>query len=289
MPGGQPGHNNIIDIPPGAYIHLGIKEGILHKLNQNTLTQNIDILPLAINIDGLPLNKSSNSQFWPVLMSIDLIEVSHLFIVGIYHGMRKPKSATQFLDAFVCKRIFAIKRNPELNAMLRTNESFRLQLQQEHHKGFTPLSKIDIGLVSNVPLDYMHLICLSVTRKLILFWVGKKGKFKLKDSNIDAISKKTLIFRKYICISGIKKVHIREPIASHTRLQICLRYLASGDSMRSIGYAFRVSPNTVSMIVHETCSVIWEKLKEIPSVHNNETHLYFDQLMELLNHLVYTQ
>lgn len=58
-------------------------------------------------------------------------------------------------------------------------------------------------------------------------------------------------------------VNIREPIASHTRLQICLRYLANGNSMRSIGYAFRVSPNTVSMIIHETCNVIWEKLKDV--------------------------
>lgn len=74
------------------------------------------------------------------------------------------------------------------------------------------------------------------------------------------------IFEELILLVGPhieKEVNIREPIASHTRLQICLRYLASGDSMRSIGYAFRVSPNTVSMIIHETCNVIWEKLKDI--------------------------
>ncbi|KYN21904.1 hypothetical protein ALC57_05710, partial [Trachymyrmex cornetzi] len=60
-----------------------------------------------------------------------------------------------------------------------------------------------------------------------------------------------------------KQTNIREPIASHTRLQICLRYLASGDSMRSIGYAFRVSLNTVSQIIHETCDEIWLKLKDL--------------------------
>lgn len=60
-----------------------------------------------------------------------------------------------------------------------------------------------------------------------------------------------------------KQTNIREPIVSHTRLQICLRYLASGDSMRSIGYAFRVSPNTVSQIIHETCDEIWLKLKDL--------------------------
>ena len=60
-----------------------------------------------------------------------------------------------------------------------------------------------------------------------------------------------------------KKVCIREPISARTRLQICLRYLASGDSMRSVGYAFRVAPATISNIVEETCKVIWEDLHEV--------------------------
>ncbi|KMQ85272.1 hypothetical protein RF55_16265, partial [Lasius niger] len=35
---------------------------------------------------------------------------------------------------------------PELHATLRTDKDFILQLQQEHHKGNTPLEKIGIGL-----------------------------------------------------------------------------------------------------------------------------------------------
>lgn len=31
---------------------------------------------------------------------------------------------------------------------------------------------------------------------------------------------------------------VRSPIAASTRLEICLRYLASGDSMHSISFAF---------------------------------------------------
>jgi len=63
---------------------------------------------------------------------------------------------------------------------------------------------------------------------------------------------------------GIQKQYfIREPISSRTRLQICIRYLASGDIIRSVGYVFRISPNTVSYIVEETCNEIWYKLKDI--------------------------
>jgi len=38
--------------------------------------------------------------------------------------------------------------------------------------------------------------------------------------------------------------------------------LASGDSIKSVGYAFRVSSNTVAQIIHETCYEIWCQLKD---------------------------
>lgn len=60
-----------------------------------------------------------------------------------------------------------------------------------------------------------------------------------------------------------KQFVIREPIPTNTRLQICFRYLASGDSIKSVGYAFRVAPNTVAQIIHETCHEIWHQLKDI--------------------------
>jgi hypothetical protein len=39
------------------------------------------------------------------------------------------------------------------------------------------------------------------------------------------------------------------------------RYLASGDSMASLKFGFRVSVCAISSIVKETCSAIWEQLK----------------------------
>jgi len=70
------------------------------------------------------------------------------------------------------------------------------------------------------------------------------------------------IFDKLLSIVGPeleKQYCIREPISSITRLQICLRYLASGDSMKSVEYAFRVAPNTVAQIIQETCNVMYGK------------------------------
>ncbi|KYQ46677.1 hypothetical protein ALC60_01018 [Trachymyrmex zeteki] len=41
----------------------------------------------------------------------------------------------------------------------------------------------------------------------------------------------------------------RVPISSRTRLQLVLRWLASGDSMASLSYAFRIGANTASKII----------------------------------------
>ncbi|XP_071580640.1 uncharacterized protein [Temnothorax nylanderi] len=59
-----------------------------------------------------------------------------------------------------------------------------------------------------------------------------------------------------------KQIVVRDPIPARTRLLVCLRYLASGDSMASISYAFRIGVNTVSKIVSETCEVLWNCLHE---------------------------
>ncbi|XP_018377830.1 PREDICTED: uncharacterized protein LOC108770655, partial [Trachymyrmex cornetzi] len=65
---------------------------------------------------------------------------------------------------------------------------------------------------------------------------------------------------------------IRYPIPPRTRLEVTLRYLASGDSMSSISYAFRIGHNTVSKIIAETCEQIWTILKEEIFLQPNETN-----------------
>lgn len=48
----------------------------------------------------------------------------------------------------------------------------------------------------------------------------------------------------------------REPISTELRVAITLRFLATGNSYKSLSYSFRVAPNTISKIVPETCEAI---------------------------------
>lgn len=51
---------------------------------------------------------------------------------------------------------------PETNASFRTDQSFAQQLDEDHHLNTSPLSRTFIGMVSQSPLDYMHLVCFGV-------------------------------------------------------------------------------------------------------------------------------
>jgi len=75
----------------------------------------------------------------------------------------------------------------------------------------------------------------------------------------------TELFDKLLTAVGpyiTKQECVRETISPKTRLEIYLRYLAFGDSMKSLSYGFRVGHNTISKIVSETCEAIWIVLKE---------------------------
>lgn len=63
----------------------------------------------------------------------------------------------------------------ETHNTLRTNESFKNRTQPEHHTGDSILEKLPIGMISQIPLDYMHLVCLGVTKRLLQFWRSGKN------------------------------------------------------------------------------------------------------------------
>lgn len=85
----------IINMPPGFYCHIGIENTIRRLINDsinmhNFLFQNSEpVLLISINIDGLPISNSSKSQFWPILISLDVDLVSQNsskpFVAGIYY------------------------------------------------------------------------------------------------------------------------------------------------------------------------------------------------------------
>ena len=73
------------------------------------------------------------------------------------------------------------------------------------------------------------------------------------------------IFNELLNIVGpliTKQKVVRSPIEARTRLEVTVRWLASGDSMTSLSYAYRIAQCTLSQIIPETCQAIWLSLKD---------------------------
>lgn len=90
--------NEISNLFPGKYYHFGLKSKLLLKLIQNNF-KGYEV-NISINIDGLPLTKSSGSQFWLILIKIDELKQLRPFPIAIYHGENKPKNSNNFLQKF---------------------------------------------------------------------------------------------------------------------------------------------------------------------------------------------
>ncbi|XP_063220563.1 uncharacterized protein LOC134537203 [Bacillus rossius redtenbacheri] len=56
--------------------------------------------------------------------------------------------------------------------------------------------------------------------------------------------------------------NFRETISAEQRLVITCRYLASGESFSSLALRFKMGKTTIAEIVHDTCRVIWDILKD---------------------------
>jgi hypothetical protein len=91
-------NDTIVSISGGEYMHYGILKGLLSCQHFFELGQRN--IQYQVNIDGLPLYKSSSTQLWPILGKVVGIE-SGPFLIGAYCGSSKPKNIDEFLKAFV--------------------------------------------------------------------------------------------------------------------------------------------------------------------------------------------
>jgi len=93
-----PRSTDIRQVKPGFYSNLGIEQGLLEylKINSNVPNNSIEIL---FNVDGLPVTKSGSSELWPILGLI--YKTNYEFLIGLYHGNKKPSDTYAFLEDFV--------------------------------------------------------------------------------------------------------------------------------------------------------------------------------------------
>lgn len=74
------------------------------KLYQCCINSNIGkaiTISINVNIDGLPVFKSSRTQFWPILFHIVEMPTPKPMPIAIFCGQSKPTNLEEFLRPFV--------------------------------------------------------------------------------------------------------------------------------------------------------------------------------------------
>lgn len=281
----------LVEINPGELLYFGIIN-ILSCSVTKFFDPTNPVIKLTLNIDGVPLFKSSSYNFWPILGSVENHEV---FIIAVYGGPKKPICSNEYLrllieeisviqrrgavingkpytlvldkvlmDAPAAAYVLGVKNHsgyfccrkcktkgksvvlrgriskngrecrticfPDFDDEPRTSAEFKdhydlspsdphnenikhffenleddedqlledddleeaANLEQEaveaHHLHPCCLSIIkNFDLVKNIPLDYMHLICEGVMKRLLNEWI--KNKYIISSQNANGISK----------------------------------------------------------------------------------------------------
>lgn len=92
---------------PAEFVYFGLADYL--KKIINTKNHKLFKLLLQFFIDGLPLFRSSNIQFWPLLAKIKDSEILYEpFIVACYCGESKPFSPAQYFEKFITELNFLL-------------------------------------------------------------------------------------------------------------------------------------------------------------------------------------
>jgi hypothetical protein len=243
----------------GMYSHIGVikylNEHFLAEPSDPCFTE--DTLRIQINIDGLPVSKSTSSQLWPILGILKGSKLEKPFTIGVYAGSQKPSNLDEFLADFVeelkglqtdgvvlgnhtyyvavhsfvcdaparamlkqiklhsgynaCERCSqkgewcskVIYRNTD--APLRSDVLFDELADPSHHHRPSPLRELNVGMVTQFCLDYMHLVCLGIVRKLILLWLRGPLLCRLSANMLQQVSERLTNLRTSVPLEFARK------------------------------------------------------------------------------------
>ncbi|KYN21133.1 hypothetical protein ALC57_06525, partial [Trachymyrmex cornetzi] len=143
-------------ISSGLYYYFGIES----SLNTLVTKQRIKIhanqdIDLTVNIDGLPISKSTNSAFWPILCSLKSLSTlkRKVFLVALFHGHGKP-NPHEFLSDFIdeCTQlscngitIDSIRYNFKVSMLICDTPAKSLVLAIKGHSGYYSCPKCTIA------------------------------------------------------------------------------------------------------------------------------------------------
>jgi len=153
---------NIDILLPSNIFCVGIYHGYDKPSDFNDFLEEFVNEAVKLTLNGLNIRNKYFSFKISMLLFDAVAKASILKIKGHsgYSSCTKCTQEEEYFDHVVF---------PDIHFTKRTDDDFLNQSDPDHHTGHTILQRIpNLGLVTDVPLDYMHLICLGVVKKLLV-------------------------------------------------------------------------------------------------------------------------
>ncbi|XP_043463669.1 uncharacterized protein LOC122499400 [Leptopilina heterotoma] len=118
--------------------------------------------------------------------------------------IKGTKGHTGFYCCERCKikgqKVDGVTQFPLINSEERTDSCFRRQSQRRHHNYISPLLKIkpSVNMILMFVLDYMHLLCEGIMRRLMFSWFIISGRAKVGQNLKNEVSRRLVLIKKCI-------------------------------------------------------------------------------------------
>ena len=149
-------------------------------------------------------------------------------------------------------------------------------------------------LSAEIGKEIQRKVCQNKSRRWVSDWVSRRKKYGASSHLLKELAEEDpagfknalrINLEKFdellrLVTSAIEKrdTRMRMAISSKTKLEVTLRYLASGDSFRSLALLFRIPHNTISTFLPDVLTAVYEPLDAYIKVNNT---LYLENIVTL--------
>lgn len=154
----------------------------------------------------------------------------------------------------------------------RTDETFRSFLDPHHHKNATPLLLIDppINMVHCFVLDFMHLGCLGVMKRLLEYWTSNT-KSKISSVYKLELSRRLQTIRSFVPNDFQRKPRNVDTLCKWKATELMLFLLYTGPIVLK-GLLRKTEYNNF-LLLHMVCRLLCTESKAVMYVENAKEYL----------------
>lgn len=118
-------YENTIPMCSGYYLHVGLQRMLEHFLSKHEISSKKIVID--VGIDGTPSTNSSDTELWPIMVSV--VGFDEVLLIGCYFGHGKPSDDNKSPDEFLAPFVGEVSDILETGGIKYKNELYELHFR----------------------------------------------------------------------------------------------------------------------------------------------------------------